>query len=179
MTVYAVLVTETETQNMNRVILLLSLFVLSQATYAQCDKNVTFKSYAFRIFHNDKEVQSAAIDATITFDSDKYSVKISMMAGMGTLSGTIKEVTLCQWIDFMKNGKAQYKGTLRDGDEDPVEATIEIISENSVSKFILYPEPGAKLQFDIAEYFMAEGTAPQDSSHPPVEKLKDKKETKK
>lgn len=141
-------------------ILLISLFILCQVTYAQCDQSITFKCTKARGLKNGAIEKEMPMEATISLDSGRITLTASMNGETQTINGEIREITICEWKDFLKDGKTKYKAFMKKGDSDSENSFITIESENGYTKitFSSDPDTGSALQFDVAEYAVAGGS---------------------
>lgn len=159
---------------MKKVILFVGLCVFFQIAYSQCDKKVIFKCSKARDFKNGSVGQEVSLDASISLDNNKIILTASMNGETETLESDITEVSVCDWPDFLKNGKARYKAMTKKGNGNVENSIIEIESDNGYTKitFSSDPDTGSKLQFDVAEYTITKDASPDNSSDKPMKRSK-------
>ena len=146
---------------MKTIILLVVLFTSSQMAYTQCDKKIAFKCEKARSFKNGIVGQELPIYATVSIENDKLILTATMNGETETVEGEIKELVICEWTEFLKNGRTQYKALASKGNENPENSIIDIESENGYTKitFSSDPDKGSKLQFDVSEYVITGDTS--------------------
>jgi hypothetical protein len=157
---------------MKKLLLLIILFTLSHIGYGQCDKKVTFKCSKVREFKNGTFGQEHPLEATISINNGKIFITALMNGETETVEGEIKEVSICEWTEYLKNGKTQYKVYMQKGNVGE-NSLITIESEDGKIKITGSPDPeaGSKLQFDVAEYSIDEENVPPAKCGP-TEKVK-------
>lgn len=143
---------------MKKLLLLTILFICFHFTYAQCNKSITFKCDKARDFKNGMIDTEMPMESIITIDSGKISLTATMNGQTETVEGEIAEVLLCDWKEFLVNGKTQYKAFIKKGNENPEASLVTIASENGVTKISLslVSEEGKRLEVDVAEYKITE-----------------------
>ena len=141
---------------MKKLVLVLMLFVLYQTGKSQCDKKVTFKFTKGRELKNGAAGQEQPIEATLSFNNTKVTFTASFNGEMASAEGEITEVVSCDWTDYLRNGKTQYKAYMTKPGRSAEKATIDIESENGTTTITLGSDPdtGAKMQLDVAEYIL-------------------------
>lgn len=146
---------------MKTILLLAVLFASCQIAYAQCDKKIAFKCEKARSFKNGTVGQELPIYATISIENGKLNLTATVNGETETVEGEIKELVVCEWTEFLKNGRTQYKALASKGNENPERSIIDIESENGYTKitFSSDPDKGSKLQFDVSEYVITEDAA--------------------
>ena len=148
-------------------------------TYAQCDKSITLKCSKGRDFKADGSAgQELPIDATITIDQYKIILKATFNGEAETVESDIKEIAFCNWTEYMKAGKTQYKVLSKKGSES-TNSIVTVESENGYTKvtFGSDPDTGHRLQFDVAEYTITDA-ATNNPLNKPLEKNKKTKRKK-
>jgi hypothetical protein len=161
---------------MKKLVLVLILFVLYQTGNGQCDKKVTFKCIKGRELKDGAAGQELPIEATLSFDNTKVTFAASFNGEIALVEGEITEVISCEWTDYLKNGKTQFKAYMTKPGRSAEKATIDIESENGTTRITLGSDPdtGAKMQLDVAEYILEEEPlAP--AKNEPAEKQKKKR----
>jgi hypothetical protein len=163
---------------MKKIFLLTALFISFHFTYAQCNRTVTFKCDKARDFKNGVINTEMPMESTITIDSGKITLTATMNGQTETLEGEITEISVCEWKEFLVDGKAQYKALLKKTNDQPQESFIEIVSENGNIKisFALISDTSNKLQVDVAEYKITEPVSP-GTKEEPLKKGKKKRKT--
>lgn len=166
---------------MKRIILIVLLFSLYQITYGQCEKNITFKCLKARSIKAGLIAQELPMDATISIENGRFLLSAAVNGVTETVEGEINEVVICDWQDFMKNGRTQYKALTKKSNEGPQNSIIDIESENGYTRITCSSDPdtGSKLQFDVAEYLILEDPAPINPGNTPKTKTTKKKKVKK
>lgn len=162
---------------MKKLFLLLGFVTLSAISYGQCDQKITFKCNKGRFYKNGSYEQDLPIEATLSIDKGKITFIASLNGDAQTVEGEITEVSICEWTEYLKNGKTQYKAYMRRINEEAENSIIEIESENGNIKITCgsNPDKGSKLQLDVAEYTIAEDGS---VNAPKTEPVKDLKKTK-
>jgi hypothetical protein len=162
---------------MKRLILLVGLFAFYQIIYGQCEKKVIFKCNKARDLKNGSIGQELPMDATISIDDWKIIITATINGETETIEGEIRDVSICKWADYLKNGKTQYKARTAKKNQNSENSIIDIESENGYTKITFGPDPetGSKLQFDVSEYTITDDVSPNNSSDKPVEKKKKQK----
>ena len=142
---------------MKGIILLAVLFAFYQISYAQCDKKIAFKCEKARSFKNGTVGQELPIYATISIENGKIFLTATLNGESETAEGEITEVVTCEWTEFLKNGRTQYKAVIKKGNQNPENGIMDIQSDNGYTKitFGSDPDTGSKLQFDVSEYVIA------------------------
>ena len=169
-------ITTTNKLLMKKLVLVLILFVLYQTSNSQCDKKVTFKCIKGRELKYGAAGQELPIEATLSFENTKVTFTASFNGEIASVEGEITEIVSCQWTDYLKNGKTQYKAYMTKPGQSSEKATIDIESENGATKITLGSDPdtGVRMQLDVAEYVLAEEPlAP--AKEQPAEKQKKKR----
>lgn len=164
---------------MKKLLLLTALLFISfHFTYAQCNKTVTFKCNKARDFKNGVLHTEMPMESTITIDSGKITLTATMNGETETLEGDITEITVCEWSEFLVDGKTQYKAVLKKTNDQPQESVIDIVSENGNIKIslALASDTSNKLQVDVSEYKVTEPINP-GTKEEPVKKGKKKRKT--
>lgn len=157
---------------MEKLLLLMALFTLSHLCFGQCDKKVTFKCNKVREFKNGTLGQEHPLEATIFVNNGKIIITASINGETETVEGEIKEISICEWSEYLKDGKTQYKVYMQKGNGGE-NSIMTIESEDGKIKITGSPDPetGAKVQFDVAEYTIAEEKAAIEKNTP-IEKVK-------
>lgn len=139
---------------MKKAILLAGLFAFGQNLYAQCDKPVTFTSNTARDFKNDRVRMELPVRATITLGNGLFKMTATFEEGTETVEGKIQEISVCEWEEYLKNGRSQYKVLAAKGQEGPQNGTVEIEGKDGSITITMHSDrfANAKLQFDVAEY---------------------------
>ncbi|HSC52652.1 MAG TPA: hypothetical protein VLC98_03475 [Phnomibacter sp.] len=150
---------------MKTIILLVGVFVLHQISYAQCDKPITFKCNKARNLKSGNVGQELPIDATIEFKQDKMFLTATMNGQTETVEGKINEISICDWKDYLINGRSQFKALTKKGNANAEYSTIEIKSDNGYTtvSFCADPDTGSILQFDVSEYIYPQEATPGNS----------------
>ncbi|MEJ8842839.1 hypothetical protein WG954_10635 [Lacibacter sp. H375] len=163
---------------MKKLFLLTALLVSYNFTYAQCDRTVTFKCDKARDFKNGVLNTEMPMESTITIDSSKITLTATMNGETETVEGEITEISVCDWKEFLVNGKAQYKALLKKANDQPQESVIDVVSENGNIKIslALASDTSNKIQVDVAEYKITEPADPSTKEEP-LKKGKKKKKT--
>lgn len=163
---------------MKKIFLLTVLLTSFHFTYAQCNKKVTFKCDKARDFKNGSIHTEMPMEASITIDSSIITLTATMNGETETIEGEITEISVCEWTEFLVNGKAQYKALIKKGNESPQESVIDIVSENGNIQvsFALASDTWNKLQLDVAEYQVTEPIIPIVKEKPVKKKGKKKRE---
>lgn len=163
---------------MKKVMLFVALFAFNQISFAQCDKKVTFKCNKGRDFKDGSVGQEMPFDATINIEDGKIILVATLNGESETVESEIKEVAICEWSGYLKNGKTQYKALTKRGGENADLSIITIEGENGMIKitFGSDPDTGGKLQFDVEEYTI---TADVNTNNLPGKTDKKKKRQKK
>lgn len=164
---------------MKKIFLLTALFISFHFTYAQCNRTVTFKCDKARDFKNGVINTERPMEATITIDSGKITLTATMDGQTETLEGEITEISVCEWKEFLVDGKTQYKAVLKKTNDQPQESIIDIVSENGNIKilFALASDTSNKLQFDVSEYKISESVSPGTKEEPLKKGKKKRKST--
>ncbi|GAA4744424.1 hypothetical protein [Flavisolibacter ginsenosidimutans] len=159
---------------MRKTILLLGVFAFFQISHAQCDKKVAFKCSKIKQLKDGNVVRESPTDATVVFDNDKFLLTMTMQGETETVEGEINEISICQWKEYLKNGRTQYKALAKKENKNAEKSIIEIESDNGFTKITFGSDPdgGSKLQLDVAEYMIAEGASTNQAPDKPVEKSK-------
>ena len=143
---------------MKKLLLLTVFFTSFYFSYSQCNKTISFKCDKARDFKNGMIDTEISMESIITIDSGKMTCTATMNGQTESLEGEIVEVLLCDWKEFLVNGKTQYKAFIKKGNENPEASLVTISSENAVTKISLsmVSEEGKRLELDVAEYKMTE-----------------------
>lgn len=143
---------------MKKLFLLAVLFISAHLTYAQCDKKVTFKCDKGRDFKNGVVDTEMPLESIITIDSVKITLTATLNGQTETLEGEIAEVLLCDWTEFLVNGKTQYKAFIKKVNENQEASLVTITSVNGSTKISLslISDEGKKVEVDVAEYKITE-----------------------
>jgi hypothetical protein len=163
---------------MRKLILLVGLFAFHQITYGQCEKKVILKSNNMRGLKYGSVTKEMAVEASISIDKEKIVLTASKDGMTETVDCEIKEVVICDWKEYLKDGKAQFKVLGKKGSENPTSSIVDIESANGYTKVTFGLDPdttGSKLQFDISEYSITEDTLP---NNPPSKTEQKQKKTK-
>ena len=163
---------------MKKIILLVGLFMLYQITYGQCDKKITFKFNKLRVIKDGLAGQESPVEGTLSIDSGALILAVKVNEVFGVITGAIKEIVICDWSEFLKNGKAAYKALTKKEGQDTQNSFIVIESENGYTRitFGSDPDEGSRLQFDVAEYeLMGDGNTTNKPAKQEIKKKEKKK----
>jgi hypothetical protein len=138
-------------------VFLLLCMLLSTLAFTQCDKTITFKSEKARDMLNGEAKSERALNATIIITKDKISLTATVNGVTEILEGEISDITSCDWLQVLQDGKSTIKAAIKKGREGKVNSIIEVINDNGQTRitFRSDPDKGTALQFDVAEYAIA------------------------
>jgi hypothetical protein len=141
---------------MKSVFLLLCL-LLGTFTFAQCDKTITFKSGKARDMLNGEAKSERAMNTTIVITKEKIFITTTLDGATETMEGEISEISSCDWLQVLQNGKSTLKAAIKKGNQGPLHSMVEVINDNGQTRITLRSDPdkGAALQFDVVEYTIA------------------------
>lgn len=170
--------TKTKDYDMKKLFLLIGLFAFFLFSYGQCDKKVTFKCKKGRFNKNGSFEQDLPLEATLSIDNGKITFIATLNGDAENVTGEISEVSICEWTEYLQNGKTQYKAYMRRVNGDAENSIIEIEGENGSIKITCAsnPDTGSKLQLDVAEYTISEDESVNTHK---VETIKNERKTKK
>lgn len=157
-----------------KLFLLFSLLPIHQISFGQCERTVTFKCYKGRELKNGSAEQDTPIEATLSISKGKFTLVLSMNGETATAEGEIKEVSICEWTDYLQNGRAQYKADVRKDNGSAENGILEIESSNGNTKITCGSDPdtGSKLQLDVMEYTISEDEPVAPVKNEPIKKGK-------
>ncbi len=130
------------------------LAVLTQLTFAQCDKDFLLN------FNEITEIRGTTNSAMktegiISFSKDKIIIKAIVKGGEKVITSNIRNAD-CKWDTFLKNGKTVYSlFSSKDSDSPKDEASLILEGVNGKLKVIFMP-PNAKLEFQISQIQITE-----------------------
>ena len=162
---------------MNKLLTVLSalLFLAIQTASAQCDpKIVKLQSNKARGLKTNMQAEELAMETVITIDSAKLVLTGSFKGETETLEGDIVEIVSCEWSEYLKNGKTEYRIVV-DKDGQSMKSIMILESENGNTTITFFEEDkdDSKLQFVIHEYTVAEIIKP--ATNKPEQKTKKQK----
>ncbi len=137
----------------------LLMVLVSYVSYGQCDKKVLLTCDKIRMLTYGSVTMEIPVKASISINSEKIIISVLHEGETEVLDTEIKEVLFCSWSEYLKNGKTQYKGATKKGDEQRENSLIEIESEDGHTNVTLCPLPdvkGKKIQFNVTEVSIAE-----------------------
>jgi hypothetical protein len=114
--------------NLKRTILALTFMMVAGANYVygQCDKAVTLKSSKTVMLDEDGKVERTKEEATTITISKTFISIVPGDSDANTMSGPVDSAN-CNWTIPYKTGKTIVKGTLTNGNDNEMHATITIV----------------------------------------------------
>ena len=136
--------------------LLLFVITLVNGVFAfgQCEKKVTFTCNQAREIGGDSARKVINVDAVISIVNGTITLSSKINGEIKTVSGDILEVLVCNWTDYLQNGRAQYKAMIKKNDNYKQASTVTIESKGGYSKitFTNSQDSSSQLQFDVVKY---------------------------
>ncbi|RFZ83338.1 hypothetical protein DYU05_14480 [Mucilaginibacter terrenus] len=129
---------------MKKLLLLFSfVFAASAASFAQCDKPVTFHSSTTNYLNDKGEIEKSKDEETVIKLS---KTEVSIAPGDHTMTGAVTDY-VCNWTVPFKEGKTTFKSLLADNDRE-MHATIIIEGKGGkvTLTFTVDEMPGKKIQ---------------------------------
>jgi hypothetical protein len=141
-----------------RSFLLAAILAINGLVHAQCSKTVVFKCYKGRELKDGIYGPELPVEATISLTKSTVVYKITMNGEIETMVGEINEIPICEWTDYLQNGRTRYKAGIKRDNQSAENAIIEVESQNGTTKIICSsdPETGTKLQLDVVEYTLTD-----------------------
>ncbi|RXK62767.1 hypothetical protein ESA94_07155 [Lacibacter luteus] len=164
---------------MNKLFTVLSIvfFLAAQIVSAQCDPKVLkLQSNKARGLKTNMQAEELAMETVIAIDSVKIVLTGSFNGETETLEGNIVEVVSCEWGEYLKNGKTEYRIVVgKDGASMKSIMILESENGNTTLTFFEEDKTDTKLQFVISEYSITEITKPVNTPVQPEKKSKKQK----